>query len=54
MDGDIYKEVKVIKFDNAVARVYIPDLNEEERNRRLKQIHKAAVNLLIESERKVN
>ena len=28
---DTYKKVKVIEFPNMIARVYIPDLTEEER-----------------------
>ena len=43
---DTYKEVKTFNFPGMVARVYIPDLTEEERARRLKAIHKQAANLL--------
>ena len=35
---DTYKEVKVIQFPNMTARVYIPDLSQEERFRRMKSI----------------
>lgn len=31
---DTYKEVKEIKYGNAILCVYIPDLTEEERKRR--------------------
>lgn len=40
------KEVRVFTFPNMVARVYIPDLTPEERNKRMKAIHDAAANLL--------
>lgn len=43
---DTYKEVKVIEFPNMIARVYIPDLTEEERERRMKRIKDATVRLL--------
>lgn len=44
--SDTYKEAKVFEFPGVVARVYIPDLTQEERNRRLKQIHNASAELL--------
>lgn len=44
--ADTYKEVKVFHFPNVTARVFIPDLTAEERERRMKVIHKAAENLL--------
>ena len=43
---DSYKEIKTFNFPGMVARVYIPDLTEEERNKRMKAIHKQAANLL--------
>lgn len=43
---DKYKEVKTFNFPNMVARVYIPDLTPEERERRLKLVHDAAAALL--------
>ena len=49
---DTYKEAKVIEFPNMVARVFSPILTEEERNQRIKKIHKAAAGLLISAERK--
>lgn len=45
---DTYKEVKVMEFPNMVARIHIPDLTPEERERRMKKIHKSAANLLKE------
>ncbi len=44
--NDTYKEVKTIKFGENVARVYIPDLTEEERQRRLREIGRLAAELL--------
>lgn len=44
--GDTYKDVKVMKFPDCTAFVYIPDLTPEERSRRMKEIEKAAASLL--------
>lgn len=44
--GDTYKETKLFTFPNMTARVLIPDLTQEERERRMKQIQAAAANLL--------
>lgn len=54
---DTYKEVRVFEFPGGespplIARVYIPDLTPEERQRRMKQIHKAAAELIMSLERK--
>ncbi len=43
---DTYKEVRTFRYDNAVVRVHIPDLTEEESARRMKEIKKAAAQLL--------
>lgn len=43
---DTYKEVRVIEFTQGTARVHIPDLTEEERERRMKQIARSAARLL--------
>ena len=43
---DTYKEVITFNFPNMVARVHIPDISEEERNRRMKIIYQAAENLI--------
>jgi len=48
---DTYKEVKVFEYPNMTVRVHIPDLTEEERNRRMAQIHKAAAELLKSSKK---
>ena len=46
---DNYKEMKI--FHNGKTRVYIPDITPEERERRMNEIKKAAVRLVM-SERK--
>lgn len=49
--ADSYKEVKVFEFDNAVVRVHIPDLTDEERSRRMNRIKDAAANMMKGIER---
>ncbi len=44
--NDTYKEVKIFNFPNMVAKVHIPDISNEERNRRMKAIHDAAADLM--------
>ena len=48
---DIYMEPEVYHYDNCIVRVYRPILTEEERARRMEEIKKAAIALLIESEK---
>lgn len=43
---DTYKDVKVFQYPNMTVRVHIPDLTEEERNRRMKAVYQAAAELL--------
>lgn len=43
---DTYKEVRVMTFTGMTARIHIPDLTPEERSHRMKNIRKAAENLL--------
>lgn len=43
---DTYKEVRVIEFPQGTARVHIPDLTDEERERRMKRIVESAALLL--------
>jgi hypothetical protein len=45
---DTYKEVRTFRYENAVARVHIPDLTEAESAKRMEAIKKAAVELLLE------
>lgn len=47
-----YKEVRTFNFSNMTVRVHIPDLTTDERNRRMKQIYKAAEELIKCTERK--
>ena len=47
---DTYKEVRVFEYPGWKIRVHIPDLTEEERARRMKQIEKAAVDLILSTE----
>lgn len=52
---DVYMEPVIIERPNCIIRVYRPILTDEERERRMKQIHDAAAALLmsvIENERK--
>lgn len=46
MKQDTYKEVRTFHHGNIVARVHIPDISEEERARRMKEICVAAGKLL--------
>ena len=47
--NDNYKEVKEYIYPNAIVRVHIPDITEEERARRMKRIKQAAENLVREA-----
>ena len=49
-EKDTYSEVRTIRHGDIVARVHIPDLTEEERDRRLKKIGQAASQLLLSKE----
>lgn len=44
---DTYKEIRTIQHGDIVARVHIPNLTQEERNRRMAQIGQAATQLLL-------
>ncbi len=48
---DVYMEPEVYHYNNCTVRVYRPILTEEERARRMEEIKKAAIALLIESEK---
>ena len=43
-----YIHTKTIEFPGMVARIFSPVLTDEERNRRMKTIEKAASNLMKE------
>ena len=50
MDGQ--REVKTFTYPNAIVRVHFPDLSDEENNKRMKKIQKAAAELLKETLKK--
>jgi hypothetical protein len=43
---DTYKEIRTIYRENIVARVHIPDLTPDEKERRMRNISKVAGQLL--------
>ena len=43
---DTYREVRVIEFPQGTAKVHIPDLTNEEREKRLKRIAESAALLI--------
>lgn len=43
---DVYKEPIIITTANANIKVFIPELSQEERARRMKAIYRAAADLL--------
>lgn len=47
MKKDIYGEPVIIEGKNITARVYSPILTEDEYNRRMEQIKRATVRLLL-------
>lgn len=49
---DVYKEVRVFEYPNMIVRVHIPDISDEENERRMKKIRKSAEALLKEVHRK--
>ena len=51
MKNDRYGEPVIIEGNNIIARVYSPILTEEEYNRRMEQIKKAAARFLLSKEK---
>jgi len=47
MDGQ--REIKTFTYPNMVVRVHFPDLTDEENDKRMKKIHKAAEEVLKET-----
>ncbi len=43
---DTYKEVKTFTYPGMVVRVHIPELEANEREKRMKRIYEAAASLL--------
>lgn len=52
MKNDIYGDPVIITKNNITARVYSPILTEEEYNRRMEQIKKATIRLLLSKEKR--
>lgn len=48
--NDIYNEPKIVNFPNMTVRVFRPILTEDERAKRMKNIHDAAARLLLSVE----
>ena len=48
---DVYMEPELYHHNNCIVRVYRPIPTEEERARRMEEIKKAAIALLIEREK---
>jgi len=42
----VYKETRVFTFPNMIVRVHIPDIDDEENERRMKDLKKAAEDFL--------
>lgn len=54
---DTYKEIKTLTYPNMIVRVHIPDLTEDEREKRMRNIKKATESFLkavIREERKAH
>ena len=45
-EKQLYKEVRTFEFPGLKARVFIPELTDEERARRMQAIHNQAAKLL--------
>lgn len=52
MKNDIYGEPEIFKYKNVIARVYTPILTDEERERRIEAMKKAAVSLVLSRRKK--
>lgn len=51
MQNDVYGEPTIIRKGNFVVRCFSPILTDEERERRMEQIKKAAVRLVLAQEK---
>lgn len=47
MKNDIYGEPEIIKSKNIIARVYSPIITEQEKDRRLTDMKKASVSMVL-------
>jgi hypothetical protein len=52
MKNDVYGEPEIIKYKNIIAKVYSPIISDEEQERRMEIIKKAAVRLMLSQETK--
>ena len=43
---DAIKKIKTFTYADAIVRVHVPDLAEDERNRRMKEVRKSAEAIL--------
>lgn len=50
MEGQ--QEVQVFTYPNMIVRVHFADISDEENKKRMKKIHKAAMELLKETRKK--
>lgn len=48
---DTYRDPVTYTYPNAIVRVYVPILTEEERAARMKRVHDAAARLLVSCEK---
>lgn len=48
---DVYMEPEILHLDNCTVRVFRPILTEEERERRMERIKKAAADLIMSAEK---
>lgn len=46
MKTDTYKEAEIFRLPGMVAKVYTPILESKERERRMKEIHRATAHVL--------
>ena len=51
MKNDIYGEPEIFEKNNIIARVYSPILTEDEQQKRMEQIKRATVRLLLSKEK---
>ena len=50
--ADTYKEIRTFEYPGVTVRVHIPDISDEERARRTRQLVKAAEGLMKAYQRK--
>lgn len=51
---DIYEEPIIFEYPNMTVRVFRPILTDEEREKRMKAIRKAAVDLVLSERKRLN